>query len=110
MEQCSLYITDISPVSFDFMFQNKPVLFYYLDIDDPFNFTEKQYMQIDQDNSIYSGNVFWLKDKLIDKIKFFVERNFELDEKLKAKYENMFFCRVNITQTIVNIIDKIMYE
>ena len=110
IEQCSLYITDISSVSFDFMFQNKPVLFYYLDIDDPYNFTDKQYMKIDQDNSIYFDNVFETRDKLIDKIKYYVDRNFILDDGLKDKYDNMFFCKVNITQTIVNIISKITNE
>ena len=40
IEQCSLYVTDFSSISFDFMFQNKPVLFYFLDINDTFNFNE----------------------------------------------------------------------
>ena len=107
IEQCSLYITDISSVSFDFMFQEKPVLFYFLDFDDPYNFTEKQYMKIDEDNSIYYDNVFYSKQKLIDKMIYYIDRNFELDEKLKAKYQKMFYYKVNITQTIVNIINNI---
>ena len=110
IEQCSLCITDISSISFDFMFQNKPVLFYYLDIDDPYNFTDKQYMKIDQDNSIYYDNVFESKYELVDKIKYYVDRKFELDENLKAKYKNMFYCKVNITQKIVNIISSITNE
>ena len=110
IEQCSLCITDISSISFDFMFQNTPVLFYYLDIDDPYNFTDKQYMKIDQDNSIYYDNVFESKYELIDKIKYYVDRKFELDENLKAKYKNMFYCKVNITQKIVNIISSITNE
>ena len=92
------------------MFQNKPVLFYYLDIDDPYNFTDKQYMKIDQDNSIYFDNVFETRDKLVDKIKYYVDRNFVLDDELKDKYDNMFFCKANITLTIVNIINKITNE
>ena len=110
IEQCSLYITDISSVSFDFMFQNKPVLFYFLDIDDPFDFEEKEYMQIDYDNSIYHDNVFYDKEKLVKKIKHIVDTNFELDENLKNKYQNMFYYKSNIIQKIVNVINNIINE
>ena len=47
IKQCSLYITDFSSISFDFMFQNKPVLFYHLDVNDKIEFEEKLYMKID---------------------------------------------------------------
>lgn len=110
IEQCSLYITDFSSVSFDFMFQNKPVLFYHLDIDDPFDFDEKDYMQIDNDNSIYYDNVFNDKERLVNKIEYIVNRNFELDEKLKNKYQNMFYNKANITEKIVNVINNIINE
>ena len=32
IERCSLFITDFSSISFDFMFQKKPVLFYFIDV------------------------------------------------------------------------------
>ena len=110
IEKCSLYITDFSSVSFDFMFQNKPVLFYYLDIDDPFDFDEKDYMKIDNDNSIYYDNLFYDKEKLVNKIKYIVHRNFQLDENLKDKYRNMFYNKANITEKIVNVINNIINE
>jgi CDP-glycerol glycerophosphotransferase (TagB/SpsB family) len=31
IELCNLFITDYSSISFDFMFQNKPVLYYTID-------------------------------------------------------------------------------
>ena len=110
IEQCSLYITDFSSVSFDFMFQNKPVIFYHIDVNDPYDFEEKKYMTIDYDNSIYYNNVFSDKEKLIDKIKYFVNNNFELDEPLKAKYKNMFYNKENITEKIVEVIYNIMNQ
>ena len=58
IEQCSLFITDFSSISFDFMFQNKPVLFYHLDKKDKIKFKEKSFMRIDYNNSIYYNNVF----------------------------------------------------
>jgi len=108
--KCSLYITDFSSVSFDFMFQNKPVLFYYLDIDDPFDFDEKDYMKKDNDNSIYYDNLFYDKENLVNKIKYIVNRNFQLDENLKDKYRNMFYNKANITEKIVNVINNIINE
>ena len=110
IEKCSLYITDFSSVSFDFMFQNKPVLFYYLDIDDPFDFDEKDYMKKDNDNSIYYDNLFYDKENLVNKIKYIVHRNFQLDENLKDKYRNMFYNKNNITEKIVNVINNIINE
>ena len=34
IKQCSLFITDFSSISFDFMYQNKAVLFYFIDKND----------------------------------------------------------------------------
>ena len=65
IEQCSLFITDFSSISFDFMFQNKPVLFYHLDKKDKFKFLEKSFMKIDYNNSIYFDNVFLKIRKLV---------------------------------------------
>ena len=45
IDQCSLCITDFSSVSFDFMFQNKPVLFYLIDKNDKNEFLEKKCMK-----------------------------------------------------------------
>jgi hypothetical protein len=61
IEKCSLLITDFSSISFDFMFQNKPVLFYYLDINDTTNFSEKEYMKIDYSNNIYYNNIICIR-------------------------------------------------
>ena len=108
IEQCSLFITDFSSISFDFMFQDKPVLFYHLDLNDKIEFEEKSYMEIDYNNSIYYNNVFSLHEDLVNKIKYYVERNFTLEKGLKEKYSKMFYYKDNITQKIVNIINNII--
>jgi len=108
IEQCSIFITDFSSISFDFMFQNKPVLFYHLDKKDKFQFREKSFMKIDYHNSIYFNNVFSKQEQLVNKIKYYVDRNFTLEEGLSIKYQNMFYNKKNITQKIVNIINNVI--
>ena len=108
IEQCSLFITDFSSISFDFMFQNKPVLFYHLDKNDKFMFKEKSFMKIDYNNSIYFDNVFLKIRKLVNKVEFYINRNFSLEEGLAKKYKTMFYYKKNITQKIVNIINNLI--
>ena len=108
IEQCSLFVTDFSSISFDFMFQNKPVLFYHLDIDDKINFTEKEFMMIDYNNSIYFNNVFTDHRSLFNIIKHYINNNFSLELGLSEKYKTLFYLKKNITQKIVQIINKII--
>ena len=108
IEQCSLFITDFSSISFDFMFQNKPVLFYHLDKKDKFKFKEKSFMKIDYNNSIYFNNIFSKQDKLINKIKYYVNRNFILESGLSEKYNTMFYTKTNITPKIIKIINNLI--
>ena len=67
IEQCSLFITDFSSISIDFMFLNKPSLFYLIDVKDKIKFVERQYMQYN--NKHYFGNVFSDQKTLIERIK-----------------------------------------
>jgi CDP-glycerol glycerophosphotransferase (TagB/SpsB family) len=58
IQQCSLLVTDFSTISFDFMFLNKPTIFYLIDVNDKRYFEEKEYMKYNKNNNIYFGNVF----------------------------------------------------
>ena len=107
IEQCSLFITDFSTISFDFMFLDKPVLFYLIDLKDNINFEEKEYMKYDKTKDIYFENAFTEQETLIDKIKDYVIHDFKLKDELKKKYNSMFFYKKNITERIVHIINKI---
>ena len=89
------------------MFQNKPTLFYLIDSNDTIQFVEKQYMSNKKDK-IYFGNVFSEQKSLIEKIKYYINNKFIIDNKLKKNYESIFYYKNNITQRIVNIIDKII--
>jgi len=107
IEQCSLLITDFSTISFDFMFLEKPVIFYLIDLKDNINFEEKDYMKYDKNKDIYFENSFSEQEPLIEKVKDYIAHDFNLDDGLKKKYESMFYYKKNITERIVHIINNI---
>jgi len=102
IKQCSLLITDFSSISFAFMFQNKPILYYLIDYNDKIKFKERRCMN--PDNELYFGNSFLDQDKLIDKIKYYVRNKYKIKKSLKNKYKSVFYYRENITQRIFDII------
>lgn len=107
IEQCSLCITDFSSISFDFMFQNKPTLFYLIDANDTNDFYEKKYMNYENNKKIYFGNYFYSQEILIQKIKYYIKRNFQIEYELKKHYESLFYYKTNITERIVDIIEQL---
>jgi len=107
IERCSLFITDFSSISFDFMFQKKPVLFYFIDANEKIDFQEKSYMTIDGNNSIYFENVFYGKNPLINSIKYYINRNFRLNSGLSKKYKSMFYYKKDIINKVIKIINEL---
>ena len=81
INRCSLLITDFSSISFAFMFRGKPVLYYLIDYYDRNNIQEKICM--DPNNKLYFGNAFLDKQSLIEKIKYYVKRKFQINIKLR---------------------------
>lgn len=107
IERCSLFITDFSSLSFDFMFQNKPVLFYAIDKNDNNTIIEKKFMK-ESNDTIYFGNFFFNQNLLIDKIKYYINNNFNLGNDLQHKYESVFHFKENIHKRLSEIINKII--
>ena len=107
IERCSLFITDFSSISFDFMFQKKPVLFYFIDVNEKFDFQEKSYMTIDENNSIYFENVFYEKNQLINSIKYYINRKFHLNVGLSKKYKSLFYFKNGIINRVIKIINEL---
>ena len=110
IEQCSLLITDFSTISFDFMFLNKPVLYYLIDLKDKIKFREREYMYFDPKNNIYYGNAFYNQQSLIEKINYYIKRNFTIEDNIKKEYNSLFFYKKNITGRIVEIINEIIHK
>ena len=65
-------------------------------------------MIIDENNSIYYNNIFSENSDLVNKIKYYVNRNFMLEEGLKIKYKTLFYYKSNITQKVVEVINNII--
>ena len=108
IKKCSLLITDISSVSFAFMFKHKPVLFYFLDYNDTAIMNEK--ISITPRNKLFFGNIFLEKNSLIRKIKLYIKRKFKINKKLKNHYNSVFYYRSNICQRIASIIHQIIIK
>ena len=100
IEKCSLLVTDFSSICFDFMFQNKPVLFYKID--------ENEFIKNNSNYSLYFGNYFYKSNFLIDKIKYFVNNSFIISNALKKKYESVFYLKKKIIKRYIEIIDNII--
>lgn len=108
IEQCSLLVTDFSSISFDFIFQNKPALFYLIDYYETFEYFEKDILKKFPKPLFLKKNIFYYKTALIDKILYYVNKQFKIEDYLKKEYEKVFYYKNNITQRVVKIIDNII--
>ena len=106
ISQCSLFITDFSSVSFAFMFQNKPILYYLIDYKDNNDFLEKKFMKIN--DPLQFGYYYLDKNEIIEKIQYYIDNDFQISEQLKNQYESVFYYKYNITGRIHEIINEII--
>jgi CDP-glycerol glycerophosphotransferase (TagB/SpsB family) len=96
IRESSMLITDYSSVAFDFMYQDKPVIFYKFDRDALYlNHTDLiaclEAMQ--EDEKLY--NCLYSEQEIFDKVQDYVARNFELEDELKKKNSQIFWERNN---------------
>lgn len=106
IQKCSLLITDFSSISFAFMFNYKPILFYLLDYNETIDVPEIKWMN--PNNELFFGNSFLNKDSLVKKIKYYVRRKFKISKTLKNNYKSVFYYRKNIRKRLCEIINKIV--
>lgn len=90
--KCDLIISDFSSVIFEFMYRKKPIIIFIPDSDE--NYLNELYDE-DYSNIINSlkndtigfENKYFKVDEAINKIKYYISNNFQLDTKLKILYE-----------------------
>ena len=79
-------ITDYSSVAIDFLYMNRPIMFYQFDVEE---YKEKVDSYIDLDNEMF-GKLAYNKDSAVEGILEIIENNFEVSESQKRE-RNKFF-------------------
>ncbi len=109
IKECSCLVTDFSSVSFDFMFQNKPVICYIPDYNDykTLSRNDRADLECFDYKKLVFPNVYFDEENTINKLKYYVENNFELEENVREKYAQYFFTKENIREKLTEEILKI---
>ncbi|MBO3443027.1 CDP-glycerol glycerophosphotransferase family protein [Clostridium sp. CCUG 7971] len=107
IRKSSANITDYSSVAIDFLYMNRPILFYQFDIDE---YKEKIDSYIDLDNEMF-GSLAYTKDDAVNKLIEIIDNDFEILESQKNERNKFFRYNDNkncdrIYSAIVNKINK----
>ena len=109
----SLLITDFSSIIFDFIYQRKPVIMYLPDLKAPMikNEYDKDYYKLINDikiGKIYFVNKLNSTYQVINKIIYYINNNFKLEDNLKEYYDSFEFkCGKNITHSFIKYIENL---
>ena len=87
-EESKLLITDFSSVAFDFAYLKKPIIYYQFDKELFFSKHYKQgYFEYERDGL---GSVIYTDKDIINKIKFYFDNNFKIEDKYLDRINNTF--------------------
>ncbi|MBR3676701.1 MAG: glycosyltransferase [Alphaproteobacteria bacterium] len=108
IKQCSCLITDLSSVAFDFMFQNKPVVFYILDREDPVlgRFDAMDLKRFHYKRFILP-NVYFDEEAVVNRVIEYCENNFKIDEHTCEIYDSFFYTKENIREQLIEKLEEI---
>jgi len=108
IKHCQCLITDFSSVAFDFMFQNKPVLFYILDYQDrAVGYHDREDLDRFAFKRYLLPDVFFSEEEVLERLKYYVERNFKIDKETKQIYNKFFYTKTNIRKQLIKELEKI---
>lgn len=108
IRECDCLITDFSSVAFDFMFQNKPAILYILDHDcTHLNRLEHEDLEKFKYKKYLIPNVVFNEKDVVDKIKHYIQNNFELEPEVRKECDKFFYTKSDIRQQLIEKIDEI---
>ena len=90
----NLFITDFSSIIFDFVYRKKPFIIYVPDYNDYLikdNYKKNYYelIQSMKNGTLEFENIYFNISLVVNKIIFYINNNFQLEEKLKIFYQNL---------------------
>jgi hypothetical protein len=90
------------------MFQNKPVVLYGLDRGDKL-LTNDQFidMELLKEKQSTFPNIFFDEKEVVDKIKYYVERDFIIEPEISDIYNKFFFIKNNIRDDLIRQLEEI---
>jgi CDP-glycerol glycerophosphotransferase (TagB/SpsB family) len=104
--ESDLIITDFSSIIFEVMHRRKPYIMFIPDANDPFinnNYIPEYFDIINElkNDSIPFENKYFEVDEVVDKIIYYIDNNFELEDSLKEFYDSFELNCTNNTQKFV---------
>jgi CDP-glycerol glycerophosphotransferase (TagB/SpsB family) len=106
VQSCGMFITDYSSVAFDFLFLDKPVIFYRPDY---FDYNLLSIDRYDMENAKkYDDllfNIFYDDKGLFDKIEYYINNGFCLEDIYKTKSKIFFDRKKDIRGKIVEMLE-----
>ena len=112
IKNSSLIITDFSSVVFDFIYRKKPFVLFIPDLNDPL--LEENYITqyIDvikglKNNSIYFKNKYFNVKDTINKVIYYMNRDFIIEPEIKKFYDEFNLTGKNNTNNFINYIHNL---
>ena len=107
LRKTNLLITDFSSIIFDMIYQRKPYIMYIPDSDDPNIISLYDFDYYNLINRLRNGelkfeNKFFIINEVINKIIYYIHRNFKLEKRLRKFYNSFGFKCKNSTQSFIN--------
>ena len=112
LSKVNLIVTDFSSIIFDLIYRKKPFIIFipdsnYSNIKD--NYHENYYMLIKEmkEGKIYFKNKFFNVNKVIKKIIYYINNNFQLEKSLEKFYNSFCFKKENSTQKFIEYLTNL---
>ena len=113
LSKINLVISDFSSIIFDTIYRRKPFIIYIPDANDTeiANIYERAYYELIQslkNNTIYFENKFFTITGVINKIIYYIDNNFILDNKLEKFYDTFELKKGNNTNKFIKYISSVI--